>query len=303
MIHVTAQGARLPALGFGTYQLEGPTAREMVALALQIGYRHFDTAQTYGNEREVGAAIVESGVPRDQIWLTTKIWPSSFRDGALQRAAADSAERLHTPPDLLLLHWPAIRAGAALRRGLTPRRLIKAAIRMLLARRLSLNVPLKETIRALNDARRRGLTRQIGLSNFPSALIREAVALSEAPLIVNQVEYHPYLGQAAVLAELRRHGMALVAYAPIAHGRVFQDATLQRIGARHGKSPGQVALRWLVQQEGVCAIPKSGREAHARANFAIFDFALSDAEMAEIAGLARPDGRLVDPAGLAPVWD
>jgi diketogulonate reductase-like aldo/keto reductase len=122
-------------------------------------------------------------------------------------------------------------------------------------------------------------------------------------LIVDQVEYQPYLNQDAVREELRAHGMALIAYSPLAHGRVFDDPTLARIGARHGKDPGQVTLRWLIQQEGVAAIPRSSREAHAQANLEIFDFALSKAEMAEIAALAQPDGRRVDPAGMAPCWD
>jgi 2,5-diketo-D-gluconate reductase B len=273
MNHVTAHGARIPALGFGTFRLEGRTAERMVKAALEIGYRHVDTAQMYGNEAEVGRAIVASGVPREQIWLTTKIWPDNFRDGDLQRAAEQSVRRLGTEPDLLLLHWP------------------------------NPNVPLAETLRALNDARRRGLTRHIGVSNCTTALIRKSVALSEEPLIVNQVEYHPYLGQGAVLGELEKHGMALIAYAPLAHGRVFGDPTLRRIGERHGKTPGQVTLHWLLQQERVLAIPRSSKEDHARGNFGIFDFELSEQEMAEISGLARPDGRLINPGGFAPSWD
>ena len=273
MIYVEAHGARIPALGLGTFRLEGNVARRMVGYALEIGYRHIDTAQMYGNEAEVGAAIASSGVPRDEIWLTTKIWPDNFRDGALQRATETSVRRLGTAPDLLLLHWP------------------------------SPSVPLAETVRALNDAGRRGLARHIGISNFTVPLIREALARSEEPLIVDQVEYQPYLSQAAVHDELRANGMALIAYSPLAQGRVFGDSTLARVGARHGKNPGQVALRWLIQQRGVAAIPRSSREAHAKANFAIFDFALSDAEMAEIAALAGPRGRQVDPAGMAPRWD
>lgn len=273
MIHVAANGARIPALGFGTFRLEGRTAERMVTAALEIGYRHVDTAQMYGNEAEVGRAIASSGVPRREIWLTTKIWPDSFRDGDLQRAAEQSVRRLRTEPDLLLLHWP------------------------------NPGVPLAETLRALNQVKREGRTRHIGISNCTTALIRESVALSEEPLIVDQVEYHPYLGQGAVLGELVKHGMALIAYAPLAHGQVFRDQTLRRIGERHGKTPGQVTLRWLVQQEGVLAIPKSSKEDHARSNFAIFDFELSGQELAAISGLARPDGRLINPAGVAPSWD
>jgi 2,5-diketo-D-gluconate reductase B len=273
MLYVEAHGVRIPALGFGTFRLDGRTARQMVAYALEIGYRHIDTAQMYGNEAEVGEAIAASAVPRAEIWLTTKIWPDNFRDGALQRAAEASVRRLKTVPDLLLLHWP------------------------------NPGVPRAETIRALNDAQRRGLTKHIGISNSPTALIRESVAASEAPLLVDQVEYHPYLSQRAVLAEVRAQGMALTAYSPIAQGRVFSDPVLQRIGERHGKSPGQVTLRWLLQEDAVTAIPRSSREAHAKANFEIFDFSLSEAEMAEIFALARPGGRLISPGGMAPAWD
>jgi 2,5-diketo-D-gluconate reductase B len=273
MLYVETHGARIPALGLGTFRLDGRTAGRMVAYALEIGYRHIDTAQMYGNEAEVGAALASSGVARDEVWLTTKIWPDDFREGDLQRAAGQSVRRLRTEPDLLLLHWP------------NPR------------------VPLRETIGALNEARRQGLTRQIGISNSPTALIRESVALSEAPLLVNQVEYHPYLSQRAVLEELRAQGMALTAYSPVAQGQVFADRTLARIGERHGKNPGQVALRWLLQQDGVSAIPRSSREAHAKANLDVFDFALAAEEMAEISALARPQGRLVNPAGFAPRWD
>ncbi len=273
MIHVEAQGARIPALGLGTWQLDGGVARRMVGSALEIGYRHIDTAQMYGNESEVGAAIASSGVARDDIWLTTKIWPDNFREGALQRAAEASVRRLRTVPDLLLLHWP------------------------------NPSVPLEQTMRALNDAKRRGFARHIGISNFTVALIQEALARSEEPLLVDQVEYHPYLSQDAVREELHANGMALIAYSPLAKGRVFSDRTLARIGERHGKNAGQVTLRWLIQQDGVVAIPRSSRAAHANANFEIFDFALSDAERAEIAALARPDGRQINPAGMAPRWD
>jgi 2,5-diketo-D-gluconate reductase B len=272
MKHVDTHGVRIPALGLGTFGLNGRVAEHMVGYALEAGYRHVDTAQMYGNESEVGAAIARSAVPRDQIWLTTKIWPDHFRDGAFQRAAEDCVRKLRTEPDLLLLHWP------------------------------NPGVPLEETVRALNEVKRRGLTRHIGISNFTTALIREALTLTEEPLLVDQVEYHPYLDQSAVLQELRSHGMALTAYSPVGRGRVFKDPTLRRIGEAHGKSPGQVTLRWLLQQDGVTAIPRSSREANVKANLDIFDFELSEAEMASIAALAHPDGRMVRPA-VAPDWD
>jgi 2,5-diketo-D-gluconate reductase B len=273
MKHVEAHGAKIPALGFGTFRLEGRRAEAMVETALGLGYRHIDTAQMYGNEAGVGRGIAASGVARAAIWLTTKIWPDNFRPSDLQRAARASVERLGTAPDLLLLHWP------------NPR------------------VPLAETVAALNRVHQDGLARFIGVSNFNRALVKEAWAASEAPLIVDQVEYQPFLDQSVLLDELRARGMGLIAYAPLAHGRVFEEPVLQRIGAAHGKTPGQVTLRWLIQQDGVCAIPKSGSETHARANLEIFDFELSAEEMAAIYALARPNGRIIDPAGMAPEWD
>ncbi|HEX5079845.1 MAG TPA: aldo/keto reductase [Geminicoccaceae bacterium] len=271
MLHVTPHGVPIPALGLGTFRLNGPVAERIVGHALAVGYRHIDTAQMYGNETEVGAAIRRSPVPRGEIWLTTKIWPDHFRAAALLRAAEESVRRLGTEPDLLLLHWP------------------------------NPDVPLAETVGALNEAKDRGLARHVGVSNFPTALLREAVAHSAAPLLVNQVEYHPYLEQSAVLRELKRQDMALTAYSPIGRGKVFHEPTLQRIGEAHGKNAVQVTLRWLLQQ-GVAAIPRSAREANVEANLAVFDFSLSDDEMAETFGLARPDGRMLRPA-TAPDWD
>ncbi|MEM7025724.1 MAG: aldo/keto reductase [Pseudomonadota bacterium] len=271
MLHITPHNVPIPALGLGTFGLNGAVAERIVRHALDLGYRHVDTAQMYGNEAEVGAGIKSASVPRGEIWLTTKIWPDKFSADALLAAAEESVRRLGTEPDLLLLHWP------------------------------NPDVPLDETVGALNEAKRRGLAHQIGISNFPTALIRAAVGHSEAPLLVNQVEYHPYLDQGLVLAELARQGMALTAYSPIGRGKVFEDPTLQRIAQTHGKNAGQVTLRWLVQQ-GVSAIPRSSREANVATNFDIFDFALSDDEMAEIAGLAHPDGRMIHPAN-PPDWD
>jgi diketogulonate reductase-like aldo/keto reductase len=271
MIYVEPHGVRIPALGLGTFGLNGRVAERIVGHALEAGYRHIDTAQMYGNEAEVGAAIGRSSVPRGEIWLTTKIWPDHFRAAALLRAAEESVRRLGTEPDLLLLHWP------------------------------NPGVPLGETVGALNEAKSRGFARHIGVSNFTTALIREGVAHSSAPLLVDQVEYHPYLDQSAVLAELQAQGMALIAYSPVGRGAAFRDRVLQRIGAAHGKNPGQAALRWLLQQ-GVAAIPRSSREANVEANLQVFDFALTDDEMAEIAALAHPDGRMVRPV-VAPAWD
>jgi 2,5-diketo-D-gluconate reductase A len=270
---VAAADLRIPALGLGTWQLDGPLARSMVETALELGYRHIDTAHIYHNEKEVGDAIAASALPRDEIFLTTKIWTDYFHDGDLQRAAETSVQKLGGPVDLLLLHWP--KPG----------------------------VPLAETIAALNDVKARGLTRGIGVSNFPSAQLREAAKLSESPLVTNQVEYHPYLSQQAVLQTARDMGSTLTAWSPIAQGKVVSDPVLIEIGKRHGKTPAQVTLRWLVQQEGVIAIPRTTSAARAAENLAVFDFALTGAEMARIFDLARPDGRLGDWLDPAYQWD
>jgi len=273
MHHVDADGARIPAIGFGTWDLPHDRVQPLVEHALGVGYRHLDTAQMYGNEAAVGAGLRASGLARDAVFLTTKIWPDDFaRDALLE--AADARLRLLGVDrvDLLLLHWP------------------------------SQTVPLGETIEALNAVRAAGQTRHIGVSNFTTRLIDEAVRLSEAPLVTDQVEYHPYLEQSKLLAKLRQHAMSLTAYCPLARGRVAGDPTLGRIGAAHGKSASQVALRWLVQQEGVIAIPRSSDEARIAANLQVFDFALSADEMARIFAMGSPRGRLVDIAG-APEWD
>jgi diketogulonate reductase-like aldo/keto reductase len=265
---VQAADVAIPVLGFGTWQLEGKTAQAMVEAALEIGYRHIDTAFIYRNEREVGAALRASGVPQDEVFLTTKVWVDSFSDGHLQAAAKGSVERLGRPVDLLLLHWP------------------------------KPHPPIAETMRALNQARTDGLTRSIGVSNFPSAFFEEAQAASEAPLVTNQVEYHPYLSQKRLLETMRRHGAVLTAWSPLAQGKIAVDPVLKAIAEAHGKTPGQVTLRWIVQQ-GVVAIPRTEKPQRARENLDIFDFRLSDQEMAQIHALAHAGGRIgewLDPA-------
>jgi diketogulonate reductase-like aldo/keto reductase len=274
MHNVNANGASIPALGLGTWNLRDATARHMVGLALDIGYRHIDTAQMYGNEAEVGDAIAASSVARDDIFLTTKIWPDNFRDGDLQRAVEGSLSKLKVAAvDLLLLHWP------------------------------SRDIPLAQTIKALNDVKRRGMARHIGVSNFTVKLLEQALDLSEEPLVDNQVEYHPFLSQRSVLAKCRAAGLALTAYCPIARGKVFGNATIEAIAAKHNKNVAQITLRWLLQQDDVIAIPRTSKEANARSNFEIFDFRLSDAEMAQISALADPHGRMVNVSGVAPDWD
>lgn len=269
---LTAGDVQIPLLGFGTWQLEPEDARRMVAEALRIGYRHIDTARIYQNEEAVGQGIRDSGVDRDDIFLTTKIWVEDFADGDLQRAAQGSVDRLGFTPDLLLLHWPKPQPS------------------------------FEETLGALNDARAKGLTRDIGLSNFPSREFRRAQALSEARLLTNQVEYHPYLKLTPLLETAKDLGSSITAWSPLAQGKIADDAVISEIARAHGKTNGQVTLRWLIQQN-VVAIPRTTKESRARENFDIFDFRLSDEEMARIHGLARPHGRIGDWIDPAFRWD
>ena len=263
----------IPALGFGTWQLENGTAVPLVEKALEVGYRHIDTAQIYGNEADVGQAIKASGIKRDDIFLTTKVWIDQFHDGDLQRSAQISLEKLGVDHvDLLLLHWP------------------------------KPDVPLAETLKALNEVQSRGLTRAIGLSNFPSVLLEEASKLSEAPIATDQVEYHPYLSLKTLKAKADALGTSITAWSPLAQGKVAQDPVLVDIGAAHGKTPGQITLRWLIQQ-GVIAIPRTSNPARIAENFDVLDFSLSEDEMTRIHALARPDGRLGDWLDKAYSWD
>lgn len=271
---VEANGAKIPAIGLGTFRLRDEDATEAVKHALGIGYRHIDTAQMYDNEEAVGKGIAAAPVAREEVFLTTKIWPDNFGHGDLIAAAKESIARLKSDyVDLMLLHWP------------------------------SKTIPLKETMLALNEVQTAGLARHIGISNFTTSLIEEATSLTSVPLAVDQVEYHPYLSQEKVLEALRAHGMALTAYAPLAHAKVSDDKVIQEIARAHDKTPGQIALRWLVQQDGVIAIPKSGNPERQKQNIEIFDFKLSAEEMARIFALQTPKGRIIDPAGVAPEWD
>ena len=270
---ITAGGVDIPALGLGVWQMKGEEAVRMVGEALDVGYRHIDTAFIYENEAEVGQALRASSVPRDQVFLTTKVWRDHLGAGDLQKAAEDSLRRLNQDyVDLLLIHWP------------------------------NADIPLEESIDALNDVRRRGLTRSIGVANFPSAMFSQAQALSDAPLVTNQVEYHPYMSQRVLLAALQAAGSTLTAYSPLARGKVAQEPALREIAADHGVTAGQVTLRWFLQQDRVIAIPQSANPERLRQNFDVFGFTLSDEEMARVFALARPDGRMISP-GFAPQWD
>jgi 2,5-diketo-D-gluconate reductase B len=270
---VDCNGARIPTFGIGTWALRGAVAEQIVAEALALGVRHIDTARMYGNEQEVGAAIRASRVPRKELFLTTKLLPGELRADDALRAAENSLATLDVDyVDLLLIHWP------------------------------NHDIPLRETIGAFVELKRRGAIRHIGVSNFTRALVEQAVALCREPIVTNQVEFHPYLDQTSLLATCRSHGLSVTAYSPLAKGTVEGNALMQGIAARHGKSAAQVALRWLVQHDGIVVIPRSSRRDRVIENASIFDFALAEDEMRQISSLARADGRLTQ-SSFAPVWD
>jgi 2,5-diketo-D-gluconate reductase B len=272
MQFVEANGARIPAIGLGTWELRGRTCARVVEQALRLGYRHIDTAQIYENESEVGDGLRASGVHRDEVFVTTKVWTTHFAPNDLERSTKDSLARLRLAHvDLLLLHWP------------NPR------------------IPLQETLGALAHAKELGMTRHVGVSNFTVALIEQAVAACPVPLVCDQVEYHPYLDQTKVLRACSDNGMALVAYSPIAKGRIKNDEALAGIGEKHRKSAAQVCLRWLLQQN-IAAIPRTSKIERLSENIDLFDFELSDEEMRQVSAMSSPKGRLTD-FGFAPKWD
>ena len=264
------QGTRVPRLGFGTWQITGSDATEAVRDALEIGYRQIDTARAYENEKEVGAALAASGVDRSEIFLTTKIFPGEHEPQALRAAAEDSLRALRTDyVDLLLLHWP------------------------------DPSVPVERPLSAMVELQEAGRIRHFGLSNWPAGMLAEA--LEHAPVFCDQVEYHPFLGQDRLLTLARERDLLVTAYSPLAQGKVPEDPTLTAIGEAHGKTAGQVALRWLLDQPNVSPIPKASSHERRVENFQVMDFRLSDEERARIDALPK-DVRLGDPA-FAPDWD
>jgi 2,5-diketo-D-gluconate reductase B len=258
---LTVQGTEIPRIGLGTWQLIGRSATEGVRDALEIGYRHIDTARAYGNESEVGAGIAASGVDRGEIFLTTKIGSSDAEPARFKRAAEESLRALGTDyVDLLLLHWP------------------------------SRSVPLEHTLQALQELREQQKIRHGGVSNFPARMLERALEI--APLLANQVEYHPFLSQDALLELVAQRDLTLTAYSPLARGAVARDPTLDEIGAEHGKSAGQIALRWLIEQPHVTAVPKASSHERRVENLDVFDFELTDHDRERIVALAKDDRRI-----------
>ena len=262
---LSAHGASIPVLGFGTSPMTGGLTPDTIVAALKAGYRHIDTARKYGTEREVGEAMRASGVPRSDIFLTTKVSHENLRADAFAKSLDNSLAALKVDTvDLLMVHWP------------------------------NPEIPLAETMTALAKSKREGLARHIGVANFNIALIDQAINLCPEPLVALQAEYHPYLDQSKLLNAARKRGMAFVAYCPLGRGRLFSDPVLAEIAKARGKSIAQIALRWLMQQ-GVAAIPRSSNLERIADNFKVFDFTLSDGEIARISALKRTNGRIANP--------
>jgi 2,5-diketo-D-gluconate reductase B len=273
---VDVNGASIPAIGLGTMTLKGDICVAAVKSALALGYRHIDTAERYGNEAEVGEGLRQglalAGLRREDVFVTTKVYHDRLAAADFRRSFDESLQKLGLDwVDLLLIHWP------------------------------NPNVPLAETLGVLCEAKREGRARHVGVANFTTSLLAEAIELASERLVTNQIEVHPFIDQDKVLAACRQYGLAVTAYCPMARGQVPGNELLERIGKAHGKNASQVALRYLVQQ-GIIPIPRTANPEHQAANLDVFDFALSDAEMEEIGTLRRPDGRVVNPPH-APKWD
>jgi 2,5-diketo-D-gluconate reductase B len=271
---ICANGAGIPCIGFGTFGMRGAKLENLLVHAIRAGFRHIDTAQAYGNEDAVGEGVRLSGVSREDVFITTKVRVDNYAQTRFERSVDVSLKALRTDYiDLLLLHWP------------------------------SSIVPLEDQIGWLNTLVHAGKVLSIGVSNFNRALLERAVVHSDIPIATDQFEYQPYLNQASLVAATREAGVAVTAYCAMAIGRVFSDPILQAIARQYGKSVSQVVLRWLVQQNNVVALSRTEREERMQENLDIFDFFLQEADMNVIFRLAQPGSRIVDPPGLAPLWD
>ncbi len=269
---ITANGATIPVLGLGTWQLNGDVGSRITEQALKLGYRHLDCALIYGNEKEVGVGLHASGVKRNDVWVTTKVPHTELAPGPLERAVKQSLANLRlSEVDLLLIHWP------------------------------NAQIPLAETMGAMCEMKKKGFTKHIGISNFTVALIEEAVKLSSEPIVTNQIEWHPYLDEEKVREACKKQGIAVTAYCPIARGRAVGDEVMTSVGKKYGKTAGQVSLRWLIQK-GAIVIPRTSKVERLTENMSIFDFELSKDDMEAVDALAKPAGRVVA-VNWAPKWD
>jgi 2,5-diketo-D-gluconate reductase B len=272
MENLQTQGISLPRLGLGTYRMQGDECRKAVESALGLGYRAIDTAEMYGNEEAVGAGIASSGIARGDLCVTTKVWHENLAPDAIRKSFDASLKKLRLDHvDLYLVHWPAKK----------------------------MNLPaIFETLGKLKEE---GRTRAIGVCNFNLALLKTVVEEIKAPIACNQIEYHVMLDQSKVRSYLAARSIPVTAYAPLAQGRAASDETLIGIGKKHGASAAQVALKWLLDQDGVAAIPKAKGAESQKANLDALKLALDDADRKAIAALPK-NQRFVNP-GFAPAWD
>ena len=272
MEHLQTQGISLPRLGLGTFRMQGDACRAGVESALGLGYRHIDTAEMYGNEDAIGAAITASRIARGDLHITSKVWNENLAPDAIRRAFDASLKKLRLDHvDLYLVHWPA----------------------------KGMNLPaMFETLLKLKQE---GRTRAIGVANFNIGLLKTVVEEIKAPIACNQVEYHVMLDQTPLRKYLNAKSIPLVAYCPLAQGRAASDETLMAIGRKHNASAAQVALKWLLDQDGVAAIPKASRSESQQANLDALKVKLDDEDRKTIAALPK-NKRCVNP-GFAPAWD
>ena len=272
---LSAHGAQIPAVGYGTMLFPAPErAVELIVCSLECGYRHIDTARKYGSEEWVGEGIRASGLPRKDIWVTTKVTEENAKADDFTRSVDTSLKTLGLDyVDLLLIHWP------------QPK------------------VPLEETLGALAKARREGLAKNIGVSNFTVALLDEAVGKCPEPLFTNQIEYHAYIRQDKIIAACGRHGLLVTCHVPLARGTVLKNPVIRNVAKSHGKTAAQGALKWLVQQPDMVVVPRAREYSEIKENIDIFDFELSENEMNQISGLRDRNHRIVDPTVRRPVWD
>ena len=274
-MHATTQHTAIPEIGLGTFRLQGQVVIDSVTTGLDVGYRHIDTAQIYGNEADVGQAIAASAVPRGELFVTTKIWIENLQRDKLIPSLKDSLHKLRLEQlDLTLIHWPSPQDA----------------------------IPVAETMAALAQAKAQGLTRAIGVSNFTNAQLRQAIdTVGASEIATQQVEIHPFLQNRKVIEFARSQGIHITAYMPLAYGKVMADPVIAAIAAKHGVTPAQVALSWSLQQ-GFAVIPSSTKRANLEANLHFQRITLSPDEMAQMATLERGE-RLANPDGLAPRWD
>jgi diketogulonate reductase-like aldo/keto reductase len=263
---VSSVDASIPKMGLGTYKMDHNDLNKIIPLALEMGIRHIDTAQMYGNEAAIGDVLSKESKPREELFITTKLWHTNLRKANVIQSFHVSLKKLKTDYiDLLLIHWP------------------------------NVDVPLEETLKAMHTLVEDGKVRFIGVSNFNPRLFKKAIDVSEEPIVTNQVEYHPFINQDALLDVAEKNQSSITAYRPIAGNLVSSNNTLREIGNRYDKEPSQIALRWLMQQKDVIAIPKTSNPKHLEKNLNIYDFELNEEEMIEIKKLTNENIRQIDP--------